>query len=68
MREITYAQAGLEAIQEEMRRDPKVFYMCTDAIPPLAKEFGTERMRATPIAESTMTGMAIGAAGSGYRP
>ncbi|MGD9805377.1 MAG: alpha-ketoacid dehydrogenase subunit beta [Hyphomicrobiaceae bacterium] len=68
MREITYAQAGLEAVQEEMRRDAKVFYMSTDAIIPLAKEFGTDRIRATPIAESTMTGMAIGAAGSGYRP
>ena len=68
MREITYAQAGLEAVQEEMRRDAKVFYMSTDAIVPLAKEFGTERMRSTPIAESCMTGMSIGAAGSGYRP
>ncbi|MGE0699607.1 MAG: alpha-ketoacid dehydrogenase subunit beta [Hyphomicrobiaceae bacterium] len=68
MREITYAQAGLEAVQEEMRRDAKVFYMSTDAIIPLVKEFGEERMRATPIAESTMTGMSIGAAGSGYRP
>lgn len=68
MREITYAQAGLEAVQEEMRRDPKVFYMSTDAIVPLVKEFGPERMRATPIAESTVTGMSIGAAGSGYRP
>jgi pyruvate dehydrogenase E1 component beta subunit len=68
MREITYAQAGLEAVQEEMRRDQKVFYMSTDAILPLAKEFGTERMRATTITESTITGMAIGAAGSGYRP
>lgn len=68
MREITYAQAGLEAVQEEMRRDAKVFYMCTDAVQPLLKEFGTERIRATPIAESTVTGMSIGAAGSGYRP
>ena len=68
MREITYAQAGLEAVQEEMRRDAKVFYLSTDALPPLTKEFGPERMRATPIAESTMTGMSIGAAGSGYRP
>ena len=40
MREITYAQAGLEAVQEEMRRDGKVFYMSTDAIIPLVKEFG----------------------------
>ncbi len=68
MREITYAQAGLEAVQEEMRRDAKVFYMSTDALPPLTKEFGETRMRATPIAEAAVTGIAIGAAGSGYRP
>jgi acetoin:2,6-dichlorophenolindophenol oxidoreductase subunit beta len=68
MRHITYAQAGLEAIAEEMRRDPKVFHMSTDAPPPLVKEFGPERCRATPIAEGALTGMAIGAAGSGYRP
>jgi pyruvate/2-oxoglutarate/acetoin dehydrogenase E1 component len=68
MREITYAQAGLEAVQEEMRRDAKVFYLSTDAIQPLVKEFGPMRMRATPIAESAMTGMSIGAAGSGFRP
>jgi pyruvate/2-oxoglutarate/acetoin dehydrogenase E1 component len=68
MREITFAQAGLEAVQEEMRRDAKVFYMATDAILPLAKEFGDKRMRATPIAESALTGMSIGAAGSGMRP
>ena len=33
MREITYAQAGLEAVAEEMRRDDKVFYMTTDTPP-----------------------------------
>lgn len=68
MRELTYSQAALEAIAEEMRRDPKIFYMTTDAITPLLEEFGPERMRATPIAESAMTGMAIGAAGCGWRP
>ena len=68
MRELTYAQAGLEAVAEEMRRDPKIFYMSTDPIGPLQKEFGTTRMRSTPIAEGALTGMAIGAAGSGYRP
>jgi pyruvate/2-oxoglutarate/acetoin dehydrogenase E1 component len=68
MRELTYVQAGLEAVAEEMRRDPKIFYMTTDPIMPLLKEFGEKRMRATPIAEGALTGMAIGAAGSGYRP
>ena len=68
MRELTYNQAALDAIAEEMRRDPKIFYMSTDPIAPLLEEFGSRRMRATPIAEAAMTGMAIGAAGCGYRP
>ncbi len=68
MREITYAQAALEAVTEEMRRDPKIFYMTTDAIPSLLEEFGERRARATPITEGAFTGMAIGAAGSGFRP
>jgi pyruvate/2-oxoglutarate/acetoin dehydrogenase E1 component len=68
MRELTYSQAGIEAVAEEMRREPKVFYMTTDPIAPLLNEFGNERMRATPITEAAVTGMAIGAAGCGYRP
>jgi pyruvate/2-oxoglutarate/acetoin dehydrogenase E1 component len=68
MRELTYNEAALEAIAEEMRRDPKIFYMSTDALPPLLKEFGAQRIRATPITEAALTGMAIGAAGSGFRP
>jgi pyruvate/2-oxoglutarate/acetoin dehydrogenase E1 component len=68
MREMTYNEAALEAIAEEMRRDPKIFYMSTDALPPLLKEFGDQRVRATPITEAALTGMGIGAAGSGFRP
>ncbi|HME27483.1 MAG TPA: pyruvate dehydrogenase complex E1 component subunit beta [Acetobacteraceae bacterium] len=68
MRELTYNEAALEAIAEEMRRDPKIFYMSTDALPPLLKEFGPQRIRATPITEAALTGMGIGAAGSGFRP
>jgi pyruvate/2-oxoglutarate/acetoin dehydrogenase E1 component len=68
MRELTYNEAGVEAVAEEMRRDPKIFYMSTDPILSLLKEFGSERIRATPIAEAALTGMAIGAAGSGFRP
>jgi pyruvate/2-oxoglutarate/acetoin dehydrogenase E1 component len=68
MRELTYAAAAIEAVAEEMRRDPKIFYMSTDPIEPLMKEFGDKRIRATPISEGALTGMAIGAAGSGYRP
>jgi pyruvate/2-oxoglutarate/acetoin dehydrogenase E1 component len=68
MRELTYSEAAVEAVAEEMRRDPKIFYMSTDPIPALFNEFGAERIRATPIAEAALTGMAIGAAGSGFRP
>ena len=68
MQELTYNEAALEAIAEEMRRDHKIFYMSTDALPPLLREFGAERVRATPITEAAFTGMAIGAAGCGFRP
>ena len=68
MRTISYAQAGMEAVAEEMRRDPQTFHMATSAPGPLLDEFGPERVRATPIAEGAFTGVAIGAAGSGYRP
>ena len=37
MRELTYNEAAVEAIAEEMRRDPKIFYMSTDALPPLLR-------------------------------
>ncbi|MGA8494813.1 MAG: pyruvate dehydrogenase complex E1 component subunit beta [Xanthobacteraceae bacterium] len=68
MRELTYSEAALEAVAEEMRRDPTIFYMSTDALPSLLKEFGDQRIRATPITEAALTGMAIGAAGCGFRP
>jgi pyruvate/2-oxoglutarate/acetoin dehydrogenase E1 component len=68
MRELTYNEAALEAIAEEMRRDPKIFYMSTDAIGPLLKEFGDIRIRTTPITEAAFTGIGIGAAGCGFRP
>jgi acetoin:2,6-dichlorophenolindophenol oxidoreductase subunit beta len=68
MRELTYNEAAVEAVAEEMRRDPKIFYMSTDPLPPLLTEFGDQRIRATPITEAALTGMAIGAAGSGFRP
>ena len=68
MRTITYAQAGMEAVTEEMRREPTTLHLATAAPAPLVKEFGAQRVRATPIAEAAFTGLAIGAAGSGYRP
>jgi pyruvate/2-oxoglutarate/acetoin dehydrogenase E1 component len=38
-----------------MRRDPKIFYMSTDAAA-AAQEFGDQRIRATPITEAALTG------------
>jgi pyruvate dehydrogenase E1 component beta subunit len=32
------------------------------------KEFGPARVRFTPISESVVTGIGLGAAGSGFRP
>ena len=68
MRTTTYSAAIIEAIAEEMRLDPKIFHLSTDGPGPLVKEFGESRVRSTPIAESALTGMAIGAAGCGFRP
>jgi pyruvate/2-oxoglutarate/acetoin dehydrogenase E1 component len=67
MREISYEQASLEAIQEEFRRNPKTVHMSTDIAFELQKEFGPSRVRGTPISESGFVGAAIGLAGSGYR-
>ena len=68
MREITFAQALDEAVAEEMRRDPRVITLGTDFTGNPEKEFGPERVRFTPISESALTGMGLGAAGCGYRP
>ena len=57
MRELTYNEAAVEAVAEEMRRDPKIFYMSTDPIPSLLDEFGDRRIKATPITEAALTGM-----------
>jgi pyruvate/2-oxoglutarate/acetoin dehydrogenase E1 component len=56
------------AIADEMRLDDRVFCIGTAPAPAIIEEFGPNRARTTPIAESAMTGMAIGAAGSGLRP
>jgi pyruvate/2-oxoglutarate/acetoin dehydrogenase E1 component len=67
MREITYMQAALEALQEEFRRDEKTVHMSTDLPIALRQEFGEERIRVTPLSESAFVGAGIGLAGSGYR-
>ncbi len=76
-REITYLEAIREALAEEMRRDPKVFVLGEDVGPyggafgvtqGLCDEFGELRVIDTPISESAIIGVAIGAALRGYRP
>ncbi|MGC8779563.1 MAG: alpha-ketoacid dehydrogenase subunit alpha/beta [Anaerolineae bacterium] len=77
MRQITYAQALIEAAREEMLRDPTVFIMGEDvglyggaygATRGLFKEFGEWRVIDTPISEATIGGAAVGAAMAGMRP
>jgi 2-oxoisovalerate dehydrogenase E1 component beta subunit len=76
-REVTYLEAIREALAEEMRRDPKVFVLGEDvgayggafgATQGLCDEFGDVRVLDTPISESAIVGIAIGASQRGYRP
>ena len=68
MREITFQSALEEAVAEEMRRDPRVLTMATDFTGNPIAEFGPTRVRFSPISESVLTGMGLGAAGCGFRP
>jgi len=76
-KELTYLEAIREALAEEMRRDPKVFVLGEDvgsyggafgATQGLFEEFGEMRVVDTPISESAIIGISIGAALRGYRP
>src|SRR3990172_6217120 len=66
-RQVPYARAAAEALQEEFRLDSKLIYLATDIQQDLRSEFGEERVRQTPISESAFMGTAIGLAGSGFR-
>ncbi|MHB0870256.1 MAG: alpha-ketoacid dehydrogenase subunit beta [Chloroflexota bacterium] len=77
MREINFAEATLEAMREEMRRDPGVFVLGEDIarqggifgqFKGLTEEFGAERVLDTPISEAAIVGAALGAAMTGMRP
>jgi len=68
MREISFQTALDEAVAEEMRRDPRVILLATDFTGDPITEFGPARVRFTPISEAVVTGMGLGAAGSGFRP
>ncbi len=77
MAEMNVLEAVREAMREEMARDERVFvlgedvgirggvFLATDGFVDL---FGEERVIDTPIAESSIAGMALGAAMHGMRP
>ena len=76
-RQISYAQALVDAMREEMKRDERVFIFGEDvglyggaygATRGLAEEFGDKRVIDTPISEATIGGAAVGAAMAGMRP
>ena len=76
-RELSYLEAIREALAEEMRRDPKVFVLGEDVgayggafgvTQGLHEEFGDLRVVDTPISESAIVGISIGASLRGYRP
>jgi 2-oxoisovalerate dehydrogenase E1 component beta subunit len=74
---ISFIDAITMAMREEMRRDPNVFILGEDvgvrggvfrATVGLIEEFGEERVIDTPLAESAIVGVGIGAAAYGMRP
>jgi len=74
---ITYLEAIREALFEEMEADERVFLLGEDigvyggafkVTAGLQERFGAERVIDTPISESAIVGVAIGAALSGFRP
>ncbi len=76
-KDLTYLEAIREALAEEMRRDAKVFVLGEDvgayggafgATQGLFDEFGEMRVIDTPISESAIVGISIGASLRGYRP
>jgi len=77
MRVITYCEALNEAMLQEMERDPNVFVYgigvrdhkrVFGSTIDILEKFGPERCFDTPIAEDSMTGLALGSAINGLRP
>jgi pyruvate/2-oxoglutarate/acetoin dehydrogenase E1 component len=76
-RKLTMSEAVREAMTLEMRRDPKVFLAGEDigiiggafgVTGKMIEEFGPVRMMNTPISETAIAGIGVGAAAAGYRP
>ncbi len=76
MPEQTFLDAIGAGLDEEMSRDPSVYIFGEDVslggpfgvTKGLAEKFGSNRVVNTPISESTVMGIAIGAATAGLRP
>ena len=77
MKKMTYRDALRSALREALAADPTVFLMGEDVgryggafavSHGLLAEFGEERVRDTPLSESTFVGAGIGAALNGMRP
>lgn len=77
MRTIAFREALREALNEEMRRDGRVFLLGEEVAEyngaykvsqGMLAEFGPERVIDTPIAELGFAGIAVGAAMNGLRP
>ncbi|HEY7181977.1 MAG TPA: alpha-ketoacid dehydrogenase subunit beta [Blastocatellia bacterium] len=77
MTRMTYREAVRSALREALESDPRVFLMGEDVgryggayacSKGLLEEFGEERVRDTPLSESTFVGAGIGAALNGMRP
>jgi pyruvate dehydrogenase E1 component beta subunit len=77
MSRLTYREALRHALRDALARDPRVFLMGEDVgryggsyavSKGLLAEFGPERIRDTPLSESTFVGAGIGAALGGLRP
>ncbi len=77
IRQITYAQALAEAMDQEMASDPRVFLIGEDiglyggayaATRGLYEKYGQWRVIDTPISEAAIAGACVGAAMVGMRP
>ncbi len=77
MAKMTYREAIRSALRRALTEDPRVFVMGEDVgryggayavTRGLLEEFGPERIRDTPLCESTFVGAGIGAALGGMRP
>ena len=74
---LTTSKAMVEAIVQEMERDPSVFYLGEDvgayggifsSTTGLLERFGPQRVIDTPISETAFIGLGVGAAVEGMRP